>query len=50
MEKMSRQEKILIIMALLLCAVMVIYGAVTESRAKPENTSTAAVLAQKTIK
>ncbi|MDD6175784.1 MAG: hypothetical protein PUC59_08525 [Firmicutes bacterium] len=36
MEKMSRQEKILIVLALVLCAVFVVYLAVEETRAQPQ--------------
>ncbi len=36
MEKMSRQEKILIILALVLCAALVVYIAVGETRAQPQ--------------
>lgn len=36
MEKMSRQEKALIVLALLLCAVLAVYTAWEETRAKPQ--------------
>ncbi len=36
MEKMSRQEKILIVLALVLCAALVAFIAVEETRAQPQ--------------
>ena len=41
MESMSPQEKLLLVLALVLCAALLIYAAVTQSRAVPEEIFTA---------